>query len=83
MVAAPQTLPDLKGLGADALRVLILAQHDLLMLRDTQIEHLHLLIIQLRRMQFGRKSEKLDRQIEQLELQWEDLEARRAESYRR
>jgi hypothetical protein len=33
-----------------------------------EIEHLKLLIAKLRRMQFGRKSEKLDRQIEQLEL---------------
>jgi hypothetical protein len=29
-----------------------------------EIEHLKLLIAKLRRMQFGRKSEKLDRQIE-------------------
>jgi len=40
-----------------------------------EIEHLKLLIAKLRRMQFGRKSEKLDRQIEQLELRLEDLEA--------
>jgi transposase len=39
------------------------------------IEHLKLLIAKLRRMQFGRRSEKLDRQIEQLELRLEDLEA--------
>jgi len=38
------------------------------------IEHLKLLIAKLRRMQFGRKSEKLDRQIEQLELRLEELE---------
>lgn len=31
-----------------------------------------------RRMQFGRKLEKLDQQIEQLELQLEDLEAKEA-----
>jgi hypothetical protein len=35
--------------------------------RDTGIEHLKLLIAKLRRMQFGRKSEKWERQIEQLE----------------
>ena len=40
-----------------------------------EIEHLKLLIAKLRRMQFGRKSEKLDRQIEQLELRLEELEA--------
>jgi transposase len=41
---------------------------------------LKLLIAKLRRMQFGRKSEKLDRQIEQLELRLDELEASRAES---
>lgn len=40
-----------------------------------EIEHLKLLIAKLRRMAFGRSSEKLDRQIEQLELKLEDLEA--------
>jgi transposase len=47
--------------------------------RESEIEHLkllliQLLLIQLRRMQFGRKSEKLERQIEQLELRLEDLQ---------
>ncbi|MGV7211664.1 IS66 family transposase [Oxalobacteraceae bacterium A2-2] len=42
--------------------------------RAAEIEHLKLWIAKLRRMQFGRKSEKLDHQIEQLELQLEDLE---------
>ena len=36
--------------------------------REPQIEQLKLLIAKLRRMQFGRKSEKLDWQTEQLEL---------------
>ncbi|WP_406867737.1 IS66 family transposase [Paraburkholderia fungorum] len=40
-----------------------------------EIEHLKLLVAKLRRMQFGRKSEKLDHQIEQLELRLEELEA--------
>ncbi|MBN3791836.1 IS66 family transposase [Burkholderia sp. Ac-20353] len=40
-----------------------------------EIEHLKLLIAKLRRMQFGRRSEKLDHQIEQLELRLEELEA--------
>jgi transposase len=43
--------------------------------RAAEVEHLKLLIAKLRRMQFGRKSEKLDRQIEQLELRLEELEA--------
>ena len=43
--------------------------------RAAEVEHLKLLIARLRRMQFGRKSEKLDHQIEQLELRLEELEA--------
>jgi transposase len=43
--------------------------------RETEIEHLKLMLAKLRRMQFGRKSEKLERQIEQLELRLEDLQA--------
>jgi transposase len=38
------------------------------------IDHLKLLLARLRRIQFGRKSEKLARQIEQLELKLEHLE---------
>lgn len=45
-----------------------------------EIEHLKLLIAKLKRMQFGRKSEKLDRQIEQLELKLEDLQADQAQA---
>jgi transposase len=44
-------------------------------MRAAEIEHLKLWIAKLRRMQFGRKSETLDHQIEQLELQLEDLQA--------
>jgi transposase len=80
-------LPDLNTLDAGALKALILVQHEQLLVnneqllsRDHEIEHLKLLITKLRRMQFGRKSEKIERQIEQLELQLEDLEANRAES---
>jgi transposase len=40
----------------------------------TLIEHLKLQIAKLKRMQFGRSSEKLNAQIEQLELIVEDLE---------
>jgi hypothetical protein len=62
-------LPDLNQLDSTALKALILAQHEQLLSRDSEIEHLKLLIAKLRRMQFGRKSEKLERQIEQL---WPD-----------
>src|SRR5690348_4206912 len=79
MVTAP-TLPDLDALDPTALKALILAQHEALVSRETEIENLKLLILKLRRMQFGRKSEKLDHQIEQLELRLEDLEAAQTES---
>jgi transposase len=87
------SLPDLKVLPADALRALILAQHEQLLStestltatqeqlqsREREIEHLKLLLAKLHRMQFGRKSEKLERQIEQLELRLEELESNRSE----
>jgi DNA repair exonuclease SbcCD ATPase subunit len=50
--------------------------------RAVEIEHLKLQIAKLRRMQFGRKSEKLDHQIEQLELQLEDQQADEADAAR-
>jgi transposase len=75
MAVARRTLPDLSSLDADALRSLILSQQEELASRDTEIENLKLLVLKLKRMQFGQKSEKLDKQIEQLELRLEDLEA--------
>ena len=79
-------LPDLDTLNPEALKSLIVAQHEQLLSkeeqlasRDEEIERLKLLIAKLRRMQFGRKSEKLQRQIEQLELRLEELEANREE----
>src|SRR6202795_5109340 len=80
MVAAPRALPDLNQLGPTALKALILSQHEQLLSRDNEIEHLKLLIAKLRRMQFGRKSEKLDRQIEQLELRLDELQTTPAEN---
>ncbi|MFP3803393.1 transposase domain-containing protein, partial [Paraburkholderia sp. SIMBA_027] len=41
--------------------------------RDLEIERLKAQIDKLKRMQFGRKSEKLDRQIAELETRLEDL----------
>jgi transposase len=86
-------LPDLNVLPPDALRALIVTQHERLLSthdkliatqeqllsRESEIAHLKLLITKLQRMQFGRKSEKLQRQIEQLELRLEELEANRDE----
>jgi transposase len=87
MAAANHTLPDLDALHPSELKALIFSQHaqllskdEQLISRDNEIEHLKLLIAKLRRMQFGRKSEKLDRQIEQLELRLDELQATQAES---
>ena len=84
VAASPVTLPDLDLLDAAGLKALILSQHEelratqeRLLSRESEIEHLKLLIAKLRRMQFGRKSEKLERQIEQLELKLEELETAR------
>jgi transposase len=81
------TLPDLNRLDREALLKLLLAEHDerlaihqRLLARETEVEHLKLLLAKLRRMQFGRRSEKIARQIEQLELRLEDLESKRAEA---
>jgi transposase len=75
---ATTELPDLNTLDSDALKALILEQHVELISRKNEIDNLKLLILKLRRMKFGRSSEKLDRQIEQLELRLEDLETAEA-----
>jgi len=51
----------------EQLRLLVVSQ-------QVQIDHMKLLIAKLRRMQFGRSSEKLSREIEQLELQLEEMQ---------
>ncbi|MDO8767469.1 MAG: IS66 family transposase [Burkholderiaceae bacterium] len=75
------SLPD----NIDALKVLVLAGEALvaelriqLLRRALEIDHLKLQIAWLRRMQFGRKSEKLDGQIEQLEFKLEELQTEEA-----
>src|ERR1700747_3475141 len=84
LMLAPR-LPDLSQLDREALQALLLSEHqeriatqEKLLRRETEIEHLKLLLSQLRRMQFGPKSEKLERQIEQLELRLEDLQQAQA-----
>jgi transposase len=67
-------LPD----DIETLKRLIIDQQSKLDARDHEIEHLKLLIAKLRRLQFGRSSEKLDAKIGQLELLVEELEANRA-----
>jgi transposase len=80
MVAAGSPLPDLNTLDQETLKELLRTTHEQLLSRQSEIEHLKLLLAKLQRMQFGRKSEKLERQIEQLELWLEDLEAKSAGS---
>src|ERR1700761_188075 len=91
MPVAP--LPDLDTLDAAALRDMVVKQQAQLSTRDEELERLHekisshaaeverlrLVIARLQRLQFGRKSEKIQRQLEQLETQLEDLEAGTAE----
>ena len=77
MPVAP--LPDLDTLDAAALKDMVIRQHAQISSHDAEVERLRLIIARLRRLQFGRKSEKIQREIEQLELQLEDLEAGNAE----
>ena len=76
---ATGVLPNLEDLNPTELKALIVSQHKLIVSRDSEIEQLKLLIAKLRRMQFGRSSEKIDRQIEQLELRLEALQVNDAE----
>jgi transposase len=73
------SLPNLDSLDLEAAKALLIAQHEnytaTLSSRSTEIERLVLLVEKLQRMIFGTKSEKVLRQIEQLELQLEELQA--------
>ena len=75
----PAALPDLDGLDLEAAKTLLKRQHErytaTLCSRTTEIERLVLLVEKLQRMLFGARSEKVLRQIEQLELQLEELQA--------
>ena len=64
-------LPDLDTLDVQSLKALILA-------KQAELESLKLLIVKLKRMHFGASSEKYDRDLQQLELRLEDLEANQA-----
>jgi transposase len=85
MPVLPDALPD----DIDALKALLLQRdgemqqlrnivstlEQALSVRALEIEQLKLQLAKLKRMQYGRKSEKLDRKIEQLETRLEDLVA--------
>ena len=64
-----RAIPD----DVDQLKQLVVAQ-------SAHIEHLKLVIAKLRRMQFGRSSERVDQEIDQLELQLEEMQAAAASS---
>jgi transposase len=71
-------LPDLDSLDLASLKALVLSQQAELDSRTTEIESLKLLILKLKRMNFGPRSEKHAHEIHQLELRLEDLEANQA-----
>lgn len=81
MTLETTVLADLDGLDAEALKALVLEKHAkiiqqnaALIARNHEIENLKLLILKLKRLKFGRSSEKMDRQIAQLELRLEEME---------
>ena len=81
MDAASVELVDLDGLSVEQLKAMLHEQHAQLAVKDAQIlnytahiEALKLLILKLRQMQFGKRSEKRAQDIEQLELWVEQLE---------
>ena len=87
MISAP--LPNLDTLDTEALKKMVVAQHNRLLEQQQlashqieqagrQIEHLKLVIDKYKRMIFGTKSEKLKGELEQLEFQLEELETEQA-----
>jgi transposase len=84
-VMIPASLPNLDELDPEALKALLIAkhsesmeQHKQLTSNTQEIEHLKLVIEKYRRMIFGRKSEKLTGELEQLEFRLEELETAQA-----
>jgi transposase len=74
-------LPDLDALDSEKLKALVIEKHVLVIEKQAElasqhdeIQRLKLFIAKLQRMQFGPSSERLARQIDQLELHLEDLE---------
>jgi transposase len=74
-------LPDLDALDSESLKALVIEKHAQIVDKQAElasqqdeIQRLKLFIAKLQRMQFGPSSERLARQIDQLELQLEDLE---------
>ena len=59
MADAHASVVDLSRLDRETLEALVVAQQEKLLTRNSEIEHLKLVIDKLRRMIFGTKSEKL------------------------
>src|SRR5262245_24082614 len=81
MTPSSAVLPDLDALDSDKLKALVVEKHTLVIEKEAalasqqdEIQRLKLFIAKLQRMQFGPSSEKLARDIDQLELRLEDLE---------
>src|SRR5580698_1162620 len=64
-------LLNLDSLDVESLKALVLA-------KQTEIENLNLLVLKLKRMHFGQRSEKMNADIGQLELRLEGLETNQA-----
>jgi transposase len=79
MMEAADEAADLSLLDHEALLAVALNQREKLLSHTSEIEHLKLIITQLRRMMFGKKSEKIAHQVEQLELKLEELQTAEAE----
>ena len=86
MDRANDAIADLDRLNLEELQAMLRDQHRQLVDKDAQlvahvieIETMKLEILKLRRMQFGHKSEKRERAIEQLEFWVEELEATEAQ----
>ena len=76
-IELPDDVASLKRLVIET-QAALAAAHATLRVRALEIEQLRLTLARLKRLSFGRSSEQLDRQIAQLQLTLEDLEATEA-----
>src|SRR5690606_11228829 len=74
----PEDINALKQLVIEQ-RALLAAKDEQLLSRDVLIEKLKIELLRLKRMRFGRSSERLDEKIAQLELTLEELEANQSQ----